>query len=88
MLNPPYHPKWKDINLAATVPGWTRFAVAEAEIKRVQGGAAIPKDIEQEFRTFVGNLPQRGSARRTNDEMQALFNEFLIWRERQAGKRR
>src|ERR1700704_1949487 len=88
LLNPPYHPKWKDINLAATVPGWTRFAVAEAEIKRVQGGAAIPKDIEQEFRTFVGNLPQRGSARRTNDEMQALFNEFLIWRERQAGKRR
>ena len=21
--HPPYHPKWRDINLAATVPGWT-----------------------------------------------------------------
>ena len=83
LLKPPYHPKWKDINLAATVPGWTRFAVAEAEIKRVQGGAARPADVEQEFRTFVGNLPSRSGAPRTNEEMQALFNEFLVWRERQ-----
>jgi TRAP-type uncharacterized transport system substrate-binding protein len=24
-LLPPRHPKWKDVNLAATVPGWTRW---------------------------------------------------------------
>ncbi len=24
-LRPPRHPKWRDVNLAATVPGWTRF---------------------------------------------------------------
>ena len=24
--DPGYHEKWKDVNLAATVPGWTRFA--------------------------------------------------------------
>jgi len=24
-LQPPRHPKWRDVNLAATVPGWTRF---------------------------------------------------------------
>ena len=27
-LRPPRHPKWREVNLAATVPGWTRF-VAE-----------------------------------------------------------
>ena len=27
--NPPFHPKWRDVNLAATVPGWTRSSVAE-----------------------------------------------------------
>ena len=25
---PPRHPKWRDVNLAATVPGWTRWPVA------------------------------------------------------------
>jgi TRAP transporter TAXI family solute receptor len=24
-LRPPRHPKWRDVNLAATVPGWTKF---------------------------------------------------------------
>ncbi|UPG72137.1 TRAP transporter substrate-binding protein [Roseomonas gilardii subsp. gilardii] len=24
-LQPPRHPKWRDVNLAATLPGWTRF---------------------------------------------------------------
>jgi TRAP transporter TAXI family solute receptor len=27
-LRPPRHPKWRDVNLAATVPGWTRFTPA------------------------------------------------------------
>jgi TRAP transporter TAXI family solute receptor len=27
-LEPPRHPKWREVNLAAEVPGWTRFAPA------------------------------------------------------------
>jgi hypothetical protein len=27
-LRPPRHPKWREVNLAATVPGWTRFSPA------------------------------------------------------------
>jgi TRAP-type uncharacterized transport system substrate-binding protein len=27
---PPRHPKWHDVNLAATLPGWTRFEAAQA----------------------------------------------------------
>src|SRR5207302_943949 len=26
----PHHPKWREVNLAATLPGWTRFPAAEA----------------------------------------------------------
>lgn len=32
----PFQPKWKDINLAATVPGWTRFSVAEDALARMR----------------------------------------------------
>jgi len=28
-LAPPRHPKWKEVNLAAQIPGWTRFPAAE-----------------------------------------------------------
>jgi TRAP-type uncharacterized transport system substrate-binding protein len=32
---PPYHPKWRSANLAANVPGWIRYAVAEEKLKRM-----------------------------------------------------
>ena len=35
-LHPPRHPKWREVNLAAQVPGWTRFEVAEAQLRARQ----------------------------------------------------
>src|SRR5215468_5361501 len=35
-LEPPRHPKWRDVNLAATVPGWTRWSVSEDMLKRLR----------------------------------------------------
>ena len=32
-LQPPRHPKWKDVNLAALVPGWTRFNPGSASAR-------------------------------------------------------
>ncbi len=31
----PRHPKWREVNLAAKVPGWTRFAAAEEELLKL-----------------------------------------------------
>ncbi len=31
---PPNHPKWADVNLAAQLPGWTRFPAAQEELQR------------------------------------------------------
>src|ERR1700730_14719151 len=31
---PPFHPKWREINLAAKVPGWIRFSAAEDMLQR------------------------------------------------------
>ncbi len=33
-LRPPRHPKWKDVNLAAQLPGWARFNPALSEPQR------------------------------------------------------
>jgi TRAP-type uncharacterized transport system substrate-binding protein len=86
LQNPPYHPKWKDVNLAASIPGWTRFSVAETELqnyRRARGVAEQPADLELEFRAFVGNLTQRDGRTRSPAELQALFREFMQWRDRQ-----
>jgi hypothetical protein len=32
---PGYHDKWKDLNLAATVPGWTRFPALQDRLDRI-----------------------------------------------------
>jgi uncharacterized protein len=37
---PPRHPLWKTVNLAATIPGWTRFAAAEEWLRNWRGGQA------------------------------------------------
>jgi TRAP-type uncharacterized transport system substrate-binding protein len=92
LQNPPYHPKWKDVNVGATVPGWTRFSVAETElqqIRRARGVAADKStDLEQEFRIFVGNLPPRERAAQSPEDTDALFKKFMQWRDRQGGKQR
>jgi TRAP-type uncharacterized transport system substrate-binding protein len=91
LQKPPYHAKWKDVNLAASIPGWTRFSVAETELqqyKRTRGIADQPADMELEFRTFVGNLPQRDGVTRSREELQVLFREFMQWRDRQGANSR
>lgn len=82
---PPFHPKWKEINLAATVPGWTRFPVAEQQLQKlVVGDAEDRQGLSRDFQAFVG---QTRVAPRTSAERDALFREFLQWRERQAPAR-
>jgi TRAP transporter TAXI family solute receptor len=66
LQHPPFHAKWRDVNLAATVPGWTRFSVARDMLQQVQ--------LKFDFDTFVNSQQHRPS----NDaERDALFHAFL-----------
>lgn len=74
--HPPYHPKWRDVNLAATVPGWTRFAPAEEMLQQAQ--AQRQQQEKTEFQTFLNKQP---GAPANASEREALFRDFLQWRE-------
>ena len=81
-LEPPRHAKWKEVNLAAEVPGWTRFAPAGAWLRQNPVPQEEPTDaiaLRESFRTFIA---QRGA---TTVEADALFEEFLRW-QAQAGQ--
>ena len=78
----PRHPKWRDVNLAATVPGWTRWSVAEQIFERKRSGEEA---LSRDFQSFLGksgtNTPQ------SEVDRDALFRQFLQWREQQKGRR-
>ncbi len=76
--HPPYHPKWRDINLAATVPGWTRFSAAEQMLQQMRTNGE-----QAEFQTFLDRQPHLPG---TDAERQALFRDFLKWREGRTGR--
>ncbi|MCC6775695.1 MAG: C4-dicarboxylate ABC transporter [Hyphomicrobiales bacterium] len=85
---PPRHPKWRDVNLAATVPGWTRWSVAEEMLKRMRPKEAADAQVASgDFSSF---LRSRGpaAAAMSQDEREALFREFLQWRDKQRAPQR
>ncbi len=83
---PPFHPKWRDVNLAATVPGWTRLEASERELQKLE--AAQPatnasSNLNREFQTYLQRADNKRDADRTPQSRDALFAEFLAWRDRQ-----
>lgn len=80
LQQPPFHPKWRDVNLAATVPGWKRFSVAEQALALKSSDGS---GLERDFQTFVN---QSGVAVRTDADRESLFQKFLAWRDRQGGR--
>ena len=86
---PPRHPKWRDVNLAATVPGWTRWSVADEMLKRVRaegdGGGA---GGERRLLDIPEEQGCRRSASFTQEQREALFREFLQWQKQRSSVQR
>ncbi|HKD28151.1 MAG TPA: TAXI family TRAP transporter solute-binding subunit [Xanthobacteraceae bacterium] len=82
LSQPPFHPRWRDVNLAATVPGWTRFSVAEEMLQRpAQGSSESDQAMARDFQTYMSREVR--AAPRSDAELDALFRRFVIWREQQ-----
>jgi TRAP transporter TAXI family solute receptor len=85
-LKPPRHPKWQEVNLAAELPGWTRFQPAQDWLDRQTKTAGVGYDIAlrdsfEEFLAFMYESGDRRSGAAPNRE--ALFARFLEWRQSQ-----
>ena len=74
--HPPYHPKWRDVNLAATVPGWTRFSVAEQLLQQMQVEQQQKQQQRAAFETFLSNQPKMPVS---DADREDLFRKFLQW---------
>jgi TRAP-type uncharacterized transport system substrate-binding protein len=79
LQHPPYHPKWRDVNLAATVPGWTRFAVADQLLQQMQVEQQQKQQQRAAFETFLSNQPKMPVS---DADREDLFRKFLQWQAR------
>jgi uncharacterized protein len=68
---PPRNPIWKAVNLAATIPGWTRFPAAEEWLKNWRADRAE----EAKFKQFMHERGEDQSPELTEQ----YFREFQIW---------
>jgi hypothetical protein len=78
-----HHAKWKDVNLAAAVPGWKRFPAAETWLQRNAVASSAPLS-EQELReAFARFLDERsrltGAGGMTAAQKDEMFNLFQQW---------
>jgi TRAP transporter TAXI family solute receptor len=74
---PPRHPKWREANVAAVLPGWKRFEGAEEWLR----AHAIVSDADRgRFDNFLAVRQQQAQpASLSGDERDQLFQEFMKW---------
>jgi len=70
---PGYHERWKDVNLAATVPGWQRFRPLQEKLDRLAASAPRPIDASQLRAQAARAAPNDPAAQ------DRLYREFLEW---------
>jgi TRAP-type uncharacterized transport system substrate-binding protein len=84
------HPKWKEINLAAEVPGWVRFKPAQVwlESQRTASTSEAP-EMRVAFEKFLSEYSSKTNAGvLTNAQRDAFYSQFVKWWQAQnPGKR-
>jgi TRAP-type uncharacterized transport system substrate-binding protein len=91
-MEPHRHPKWRDVNLAATVPGWTRWNVAEEMLSRMKKDPRVAESRQNdpgagEFWSFL-ELQGPAVMNLTQDQREALYVEFLKWQKQRKSVQR
>ena len=80
----PRHPKWREVNLAAVMPGWERFEPAKEWLdlygSTVPGEKALSK-LRLNFEDFLTERSQGSTDELTDNEKDELFRTFLNWKE-------
>jgi TRAP transporter TAXI family solute receptor len=73
LQNPPFHPKWKEVSLAAPLAGWNRLPVAQQWLD----SHGVEPVTRQRFEAFLKQNP--AAAKVSDTDREALFKQFQAW---------
>ena len=80
----PRHPKWKEVNLSADLPGWTRFTPAQEWLDlygtMVPGEPALA-ELRKSFEGFLNSQLNGGEQTLSDAQRKDMFLTFLSWKE-------
>jgi TRAP-type uncharacterized transport system substrate-binding protein len=85
LQQPPFQPKWREVNVTGKVTGWTRYRVAE-DILRMNAGESggspqaqttDQSQVKAQFDEFID--AKGGNRGLTGREREALFKKFMEW---------
>ena len=73
LQNPPFHPKWKEVSLAAPLAGWNRLPVAQQWLDR----HGVEPVTQKRFEAFLKQNP--AAAKVSDVDKETLFKQFQAW---------
>jgi len=84
--NPPFHPKWREVSLAAPLAGWTRLPYAQQWLD----SHGIVPNARGKFDDFMNQNPTAAKGAATSQaspaDRDALFRQFQSWQADQTAK--
>ena len=86
---PPHHPKWREVDIGRSIPGWTRFAAAEQWIAGEHAGTREGTGTSGSTQQPGASAPpsagsdEHPTSALDNDQREALFREFLEYQKNQ-----
>ncbi len=76
----PRHPKWREINLAASVTGWKRFKPADDWLNSHKNKTTSSEAVRSEFDRFLQNYKKSNPNHGLDDaQLEALATQFFQW---------
>jgi hypothetical protein len=83
LRKPPHHPKWRELDLDAGLPDWTR---AEAAQNWLNSQGVAGGQLRQTSATGGGGVRSDAPANVGPAQRARLYQEFLQWRQRRQGQ--
>ena len=74
--NPPFHPKWKEVSLAAPLPGWQRLPYAKTWLEEHGVASTTARSL---FDDFLKQNPAAAKSVNSDADKEALFKQYQAW---------
>jgi hypothetical protein len=85
-LEKPRHPKWREVNLAASLSGWERFGAAQDILDRTKTAAAPSGQLKKDFDRFLTSSGSDTATNLTPERRNELFRDFMQWHSSRAAQ--
>jgi TRAP-type uncharacterized transport system substrate-binding protein len=80
--NPPFHPKWREVNVAAKIDGWKRSDAAEDWLAARANASSSDSQLPSKFRELaISNGAVDPNSADANSKASQLYKQFLKWKQ-------